>query len=82
MSTCYQLDLFESNDPITLIQKDFRLLDKKCQNVQRGLFARIGTIQEEVETLRDLCYKMRLEIDDLKGSREKAEIIEFKKENQ
>lgn len=76
MSTCVQLDLFESNDPITLLQKDFRLLDKKCQNVQRGLFARFSTVQEEMETLRDLCYRMRLEIDDLKGSK-KAELIDF-----
>ena len=81
MITCYQLDLFESNDPITLMQKDFRLLDKKCQNVQRGLFARFGTVQEEVETLRDLCYKMRIELDDLKNeSKEKAELIYFTQE--
>jgi len=76
MTTCYQLDLFESNDPITLIQKDFRLLDKKCQNVQRGLFARFATVQEEMEVLRDLCYKMRLEIDDLKQNK-KGEVIPF-----
>lgn len=80
MTICYQLDMFESNDPFAIMQKDFRLLDKKCQNVQRGLFARFVTVQDEMETLRDLCYKMRLEIDDLKGSKEKAEIIEFKKE--
>lgn len=75
MAFAQQLDLFESNDPITLMQKDFRILDKRCMNVQRGLFARLGTVQEDVETLRDLCYKMRLEIDDLKGNR--AEVIEF-----
>lgn len=68
MTTCYQLDLFENNDPITLLQKDFRILDKKCQNVQRGVFARLSTVQEEVETLRDLCYQMRIEIDILKGA--------------
>lgn len=78
MTSCYQLDLFESNDPINLIQKDFRLLDKKCQNVQRGLFARMGTVQEEIETLRDLCYKMRVEIDELKAKpQQKAEVIDF-----
>ena len=79
MTTCYQLDLFENNDPVTLLQKDFRVLDKKCQNVQRGLFARFATIQEEVETLRDLCYKMQIEIDVLKGSSPKAELIELSK---
>lgn len=81
MTTCYQLDLFENNDPVTLLQKDFRVLDKKCQNVQRGLFARFATIQEEVEMLRDLCYKMRIEIDILKGTSQKAEIIEINVKN-
>jgi hypothetical protein len=80
MSTCYQLDLFETNDPVTLLQKDFRLLDKKCQNVQRGLFARFATVQEEMEALRDICYQLRHELDTLKGDKEKAEIIEFKKD--
>jgi len=79
MSTCYQLDLFETNDPVTLLQKDFRLLDKKCQNVQRGLFARFSTVQEEIEHLRDLCYKLRIEMDDLKNTNPKAEVIEFSK---
>ena len=66
MTLCYQLDLFETNDPVHLLQKDFRLLDKKCQNVQRGLFARLSTVQEEVEALRDLCYQMRIELDNIK----------------
>lgn len=66
MTLCYQLDLFETNDPIHLLQKDFRILDKKCQNVQRGIFGRLATVQEEVEALRDLCYQMRIELDDLK----------------
>lgn len=78
MTTCYQLDFFEKNDPVTLLQKDFRILDKKCQNVQRGLFARFATVQEEIETLRDLCYKLQIEVDLLKGTPKKAELIEFK----
>ena len=78
MTIQYQLDIFESNDPVTLLQKDFRLLDKKCQNVQRGLFARFSTVQEEIETLRDLCQKMRIELDDLKGKpHSESKIIEF-----
>ena len=77
MTTCYQLDLFENNDPVSLLQKDFRILDKKCQNVQRGLFARFSTVQEEVEMLRDLCYKMQNEIDILKGKSQKFELIEI-----
>ena len=79
MAFAQQLDLFETNDPVDLLRKDFSTLNKKCQNVQRGLFARFGTVQEEMETLRDLCYKMRLEIDDLKGLKTKAELIEFTK---
>jgi hypothetical protein len=82
MTICHQLDLFEDNDPVTLLQKDFRLLDKKCQNVQRGLFARFGTLEEVVETLRDLCYKQKIEIDILKERvNPKCEIIEFTQDN-
>lgn len=78
MAFQYQLELFDSNDPVTLLQKDFRILDKKCQNVQRGIFARFSTLQDEVETLRDLCMKMRQELDDLKGSpKDNLKIIEF-----
>lgn len=81
MSTCYQLDLFEDNDPISLLQKDFRILDKKCQNVQRGLFARFGTLEETVEVLRDLCEKLRLDNEMLKEKLQfKAELIELKQE--
>jgi len=75
MSTCYQLDLFDTNDPVTLLQKDFRILDKKCQNVQRGLFARFATMQEEMEALRDICYQLRHELDTLKVEAPKADII-------
>ncbi len=78
MAFAYQLDIFENNDPVTLLQKDFRLLDKKCQNVQRGLFARFGTLEETVEMLRDLCYQQKIEIDILKNRLDvKAEILEF-----
>lgn len=78
MAFQYQLELFDSNDPVTLLQKDFRLLDKKCQNVQKGLFARFSTLQDEVETLRDLCMKMRKELDELKGNtKDNLKIIEF-----
>jgi len=80
MAFAYQLDLFEINDPVTVLQKDFRLLDKKCQNVQRGLFARFSTLEEIVEMLRDLCYQQKIEIDNLKSKLEpKAEMIEFPK---
>jgi hypothetical protein len=78
MTNCYQLDLFETNDPITLMQKDFRILDKKCQNVQRGLFARFATMQEEMEALRDICYQLRHELDTLKGEVPKADIINIR----
>ncbi len=61
-----QLELFEEIDPFSLLQKDFRVLDKKCQNVQRGLFARFSTLEETVETLRDLCYQQKIEIETLK----------------
>lgn len=78
MAFQYQLELFEINDPVTLLQKDFRLLDKKCQNVQKGIFARFSTLQDEVETLRDLCMKMRKELDELKGNtKDNLKIIEF-----
>jgi ketopantoate reductase len=78
MAFAYQLDLFENNDPVTLLQKDFRLLDKKCQNVQRGLFARFGTLEEKLEMVQDLCFKQRIEIEALKAKLgDKAEIIEF-----
>lgn len=66
MAYAIQLDLFESNDPVSLLQKDFRLLDKKCQNVQRGLFARYATLEESIEVLRDLCYAQKNEIEMLK----------------
>ncbi len=66
MAIAIQLDLFESNDPVTLLQKDFRLLDKKCQNIQRGLFARYATLEESIEILRDLCYAQKNEIEMLK----------------
>jgi hypothetical protein len=66
MAYAIQLDLFESNDPVTLLQKDFRLLDKKCQNIQRGLFARYATLEESIEILRDLCYSQKNEIEMLK----------------
>jgi hypothetical protein len=80
MATCIQLDLFETNDPVSLLQKDFRLLDKKCQNVQRGLFARFATVQEEMEALRDICYQLRHELDTLKEEKvHHAEIIEIHK---
>lgn len=79
MSISYQLDLFEDNDPVSLLQKDFRILDKKCQNVQRGLFARFGTLEETVEVLRDLCEKLRLDNEMLKEKLQfKAELIELK----
>ena len=78
MTLAYQLDFFENNDPVTILQKDFRLLDKKCQNVQRGLFARFGTLEEKLEMIRDLCFQQRVEIETLKAKLEvKAEIIEF-----
>ena len=81
MTMAYQLDMFETNDPVTLLQKDFRLLDKKCQNVQRGLFARFGTLEEKLEMIQDLCFKQKLEIDDLKAKLGiKAEMIEFPKQ--
>lgn len=66
MAFQHQLDLFENNDPIILLQKDFRVLDKKCQNVQRGLFARFSTLEDTIETLRDLCQSQRIELDSLK----------------
>jgi len=66
MVCAFQLDLFESNDPVTLLQKDFRILDKKCQNVQKGLFARYSTLEESVQILRDLCYAQKNEIEILK----------------
>jgi len=77
------LDLEKHKTPatkldITLIEKDFRILDKKCQNVQKGLFARFSTIQEEVEILRDLCHKIKIELEELKqGSPQRAEVIPF-----
>ena len=78
MTIQYQLDIFEINDPVTLLQKDFRILDKKCQNVQRGLFARFSTVQDEIETLRDLCQQMRIELDELKENPDsKSKMIEF-----
>lgn len=66
MALHLQLDLFKPTDELSLLQKDFRLLDKKCQNVQRGLFARFATLEETVETLRDLCYQQKIEIEKLK----------------
>lgn len=66
MATHLQLELFDPVDELSLLQKDFRLLDRKCQNVQRGLFARFGTLEETVETLRDLCYQQKIEIETLK----------------
>lgn len=79
MAFSHQLDLFEEYDPVKLLEKDFRLLDKKCQNVQRGLFARFGTLEETVEMLRDLCYAQKIEIDDLKNKMQnKVEIVNFR----
>jgi len=76
----YQLDLFEKYDPVSMLQKDFRLLDKKCQNVQRGLFARFSTLEESIEALRDLCMKQNIELEFLKNKLEiKAEMIGFPK---
>lgn len=78
MSFQYQLDFFEPNDPVTLLQKDFRILDKKCQNVQRGLFARFSTLEEKLEMLQDICAKQNQEIDMLKHKLNgKAEILQF-----
>lgn len=79
MAFSHQLDLFEEYDPVKLLEKDFRLLDKKCQNVQRGLFARFSTLEETVEMLRDLCYAQKIEIDDLKTKMQnKVEIVNFR----
>lgn len=81
MAISYQLDLFEDNDPVSLLQKDFRILDKKCQNVQRGLFARFGTLEDSVEMLRDLCEKLRLDNEMLKEKLNfRAELIELKQD--
>ncbi len=66
MAFALQLDLFETVDPIDILHKDFRILDKKCQNVQRGLFARFSTLEESVEMLRDICIKQKIEIEELK----------------
>jgi len=66
MAFALQLDLFETVDPIDILQKDFRILDKKCQNVQRGLFARFATLEESIEMLRDICIKQKIEIEELK----------------
>jgi hypothetical protein len=80
MAFARQLDFFEKDDPVETLQRDFQLLNKKCLNVQRGLFARFSTLEEEVTFLRDLCQKMKIHLDSLGISGEsKVEIIEFPK---
>jgi hypothetical protein len=59
-----QLELFESNDEITLLRKEIVLIDQRTRNVQRGLFARHGDLvkmylkqQDEIDLLRGLLLK-------------------------
>jgi hypothetical protein len=59
-----QLDLFDSNDEMSLLRKEIDLIDNRTRNVQRGLFARHGDLvkmvlkqQEEIDRLRELLIK-------------------------
>ena len=59
-----QLELFESNDEITLLRKEIVLIDDRTRNVQRGLFARHGDLvkmylkqQDEIDALRGMLLK-------------------------
>lgn len=79
MGLAIQLDFFEPVEKVDLLEKEFRLLDKKCKNVQKGLFARFGTLEEKFELLQDFCYQQTKEIEELKKNiKIKGEVVDFK----
>lgn len=78
MAIPIQLDLFQEMDEINMLQQQINLVDKKCSNVQRGLFSRFANMEENLAALWELCHQQRFEISMLKKQLgHKAEIIEF-----
>lgn len=79
MVVAIQLEMeFIKKDPVDLLRDDYQVLNKKFQNVQRGLFARFSTMEEEFEMLRDLCHQQKNDIELLKSKLDtKCEMIEF-----
>jgi hypothetical protein len=69
MTLSIQLDFFESDDELTLLQKKVDVIDTRTRNVQRGLFSRYNAFckeileiverqQKEIESLRAIQVKV------------------------
>jgi len=78
MAVAVQLDLFKKMDAISMLETQVVLIDKKCSNVQRGLFARFSNLEENFNALWELCHNQRHEIERLKQMvNPEHEILEF-----
>lgn len=78
MAVAVQLDLFKKMDAISMLETQVVLIDKKCSNVQRGLFARFSNLEENFNALWELCHQQRHEIERLKAKIDpQHEVLEF-----
>ena len=79
-----QLDLFESsgffegNDEISFLRRRVEEIDKKSDNIRRGLFSRHAKQESMIQKLIEICTSQQKDIDLLKSKLQiKAEILEF-----
>lgn len=59
-----QLELFEDNSPISLMQKEIDLIREQTQNVRRGLFARQTEICQIVVELQDKVKQLESKVNE------------------
>lgn len=75
MAYAIQLELFESNDELSLTKKELDLVKKELNNVRRGLFARFNSLSQEFS---DKFNKQQDEIEELrKNFKGKAQTLDF-----
>lgn len=75
MAYAIQLELFESNDELSLTKRELDLVKKELANVRRGVFYRLNALREEFE---NKFNKQQDELDVIKSKMHpKAEMLGF-----
>jgi len=71
MALSFQLDLFEKNDILSLVEKKLSEMEEQNANLRRGAFARLTNLSAIVTDLNALVMKQQEEIDTLKKLQDK-----------
>lgn len=60
MACAIQLEIFESNDEISLLRREIAIVRQQSDNVRKGLFKRHSEIQKEM-------VRLKQDVETLKG---------------